>query len=100
MLAEIHSSNTATSLILLSAISSVSNPPFRVIDEFDVYQDEGTRKKSLQYIMEDAARKGEDGMLTQFVLLTPHDVSQLGKDFKLDVKSFTMPGECLCVCVW
>jgi len=83
------------SLILLSAIANVSNPPFRVIDEFDVFQDEGTRKKSLQYLMEDAGREGEDGKLTQYILLTPHDVANVGKDYKLDVKTFTMPGELL-----
>lgn len=41
-----------TSLILLSAIAGVSGPPFRVIDEFDVFQDEATRKKSIAYLLE------------------------------------------------
>ena len=75
-----------TSLILLSAIASVSNVPFRLIDEFDVFQDEATRKKSIQYLLEDAATTGEDGKLPQFVLLTPHDLSAqaaeaVGRDF-------------------
>jgi hypothetical protein len=41
-----------TSLVLLSAIARVSGPPFRVIDEFDVFQDEATRKKSISYLLE------------------------------------------------
>ena len=79
------------SLVLLSAIAEASKPPFRVIDEFDVYQDEGTRKKSLQYLLEDAAKTNDAGVLTQFVLLTPHDTSSLS-EVKLDIKVFKMPG--------
>lgn len=62
------------SLILLSAIARVAEPAFRIIDEFDVFQDEATRKLSMKYLLEDATSK--DGYeAPQFILLTPHDIS-------------------------
>lgn len=65
-----------TSAILLSAIAKVANPPFRLIDEFDVYQDEETRRKTMTMILADAkAVPDSDGLRMQYILLTPHDVS-------------------------
>ena len=79
-----------TSLILLSAIATASGPPFRIIDEFDVFQDEQTRRKSIEYLLEDARRAGEDGKLTQFVLLTPHDLTSRSESSD-NIKVFHMP---------
>lgn len=64
------------SLILLSAIAQVAEPAFRIIDEFDVFQDEATRKLSITFLLEDARRlAGAETEPPQFILLTPLDVS-------------------------
>ena len=79
-----------TLLVLLSAIAKVSNSPFRIIDEFDVFQDEQTRKMSIKYLLEDAAELGDDGTRTQFMLLTPHDLSSMVTDASKNVKVFKL----------
>lgn len=79
-----------TLLVLLSAIARVSKPPFRIIDEFDVFQDEQTRKLSIKYLLADAAELGEDGTMTQFVLLTPHDLSAMVSSATKDVRVFRL----------
>jgi hypothetical protein len=79
-----------TSLILLAAIADAADPPFRIVDEFDVYQDETSRKASMKALQEDALVKGADGLFRQHILLTPHDVSSAVKLGSEDVKVFKM----------
>lgn len=62
------------SLILLSAIARVAAPSFRIIDEFDVFQDEATRRQSMKYLLDDAT-SSPGYAAPQFILLTPHDIS-------------------------
>lgn len=73
-----------TSLLLLSAISRVSDLPFRIIDEFDVFQDDHTRKLSMQFLLEDSKEIGTSGYLTQHILITPQDISNSVPDLEQD----------------
>lgn len=60
---------------LLSSIAKAAKPPFRCVDEFDVYQDETKRRQMLMSLVQDAKEKDADGFYTQHILLTPHDIS-------------------------
>jgi len=60
---------------LLSSIAKAAKPPFRCVDEFDVYQDETKRRQMLMSLVQDAKEKDADGYYTQHILLTPHDIS-------------------------
>jgi hypothetical protein len=82
---------STTSLILLAAIADAADPPFRVVDEFDVFQDEATRKASMKTLLDDATIRGADGLLRQHILLTPHDVSSAVPKSGGDVRVFSMP---------
>jgi chromosome segregation ATPase len=68
---------------LLSSIAKVAAAPFRIVDEFDVFQDETTRKKTLQALIDDAqvllpgSAQDGGGTLAQYILLTPHDISSV-----------------------
>ena len=68
---------------LLSSIAKVAAAPFRIVDEFDVFQDEITRAKTLRALIADAqvllpgAAQDGGGMLAQYILLTPHDISSV-----------------------
>jgi hypothetical protein len=66
------------SLILLSAIANVADPPFRIVDEFDVFQDETTRRESTRHLLADAQQADPRGRFTQYILLTPHGMAATG----------------------
>lgn len=63
------------SLVLLAAIASVADVPWRIADEFDVFQDEKTRERSMRFLLMDATIPSRDGFWPQRILLTPHDVA-------------------------
>lgn len=71
-----------TAVILLTAIARVAAPRFRIIDEYDVFQDETTRNFVTSYLMNEAreAAGGAAESRTQYILLTPHDVTAQVKD--------------------
>jgi hypothetical protein len=62
-------------LVLLAATASVSDVPFRIADEFDVFQDEKTRERSMRFLLLDAEQVRRDGYWMQMIMLTPHDVA-------------------------
>ena len=70
---------------LLSSIARVAAAPFRIVDEFDVFQDEKTRADTLKSLLRDAqqvlpgAAPDGGGALAQYILLTPHDISSVVK---------------------
>jgi structural maintenance of chromosomes protein 6 len=66
---------SVSTLHLLSAIMKFAALPFRAIDEFDVFQDEKNRQRSLKSLLEQSKEKNEDGRQPQMILLTPHDIS-------------------------
>jgi len=63
-------------LALVLSLGHQSDCPFRVMDEFDVFMDEVNRKISLNALVEFAA----SNMDTQFILLTPQDLSHIQPD--------------------
>jgi len=63
-------------LILLSAIARVAGNPCRMLDEFDVFQDDKSRKLSMDMLIEDAKVASQSThSLPQYILLTPHEVA-------------------------
>jgi chromosome segregation ATPase len=68
---------SASTLILLAAIAFNSPVPFRMIDEFDVFQDEVSRKFSLKLLIGQGEQANLTGRYAQFILLTPHDISSV-----------------------
>ena len=66
---------------LVASIAKEGTQPFRIIDEFDVFQDEQTRQKTLRMLVADAseglagAAAEGGGTKMQYILLTPHDIS-------------------------
>jgi len=86
---------SVSTLALLSAIAAMCALPFRAIDEFDVFQDEKNRKRSLERLLREGAGYNEDGRYAQYILLTPHDISSavdLRKPEIRDlVKTFKLP---------
>jgi hypothetical protein len=82
---------SSTNVILLAAVSDVADPPFRIVDEFDVYQDETSRKASIKALVDDALTPNTDGTLRQHILLTPLDVSSAVKITDPNIRVFKMP---------
>ena len=68
---------STSTLILLTAIARQAPVPFRMMDEFDVFQDEAARRMSIRMLLEAASEVNPDGRFPQFILLTPHDVSSV-----------------------
>jgi hypothetical protein len=66
---------SVSTLALLSAIAAMCALPFRAIDEFDVFQDEKNRKRSLERLLREGSGYNQDGRYAQYILLTPHDIS-------------------------
>lgn len=77
-----------TALSLLLALGATADTPLRVIDEFDVFCDESTRKQSVNMLLNNALR--EEG-IRQSILITPHDVSMALQGYRGDVNVFIMP---------
>lgn len=65
---------SVATMTLLAAISHFAPVPFRAYDEFDVFQDEAARKTSLRMLLELSTKPSADGVLPQYLLLTPHDI--------------------------
>jgi chromosome segregation ATPase len=64
-------------IMLMCAIARVAPSPFRIIDEFDVFQDESTRGTTVSLIQSLASRPDRNGRYGQIILLTPLDVRGL-----------------------
>lgn len=61
--------------------------PFRIIDEFDVFMDERSRKAALEMIISFTLRHAKN----QFIFLTPHNLSAVDMRKHKDlVKIFRM----------
>ena len=62
-----------TTLALLLAIGEVIESPFRVMDEFDIFMDQASRKIALQTVCEMARKLNH----RQFIFITPQDLSAI-----------------------
>merc|ERR1711998_773203 len=60
-----------TTLALLLAIGEVIESPFRVMDEFDIFMDQQSRKIALKLVCEMARKMNH----RQFIFITPQDLS-------------------------
>lgn len=86
---------SAVSIGLIMAMAAQIETPLRLLDEFDVYQDETSRQLSMQALLQGAFLAASNGNINghQTVLLTPHDVSSapMGRYPPGFVKVFRMP---------
>jgi hypothetical protein len=72
---------------LILALWEEIQPPFRMLDEFDVFMDMMNRNKSVEMIL-DFARENRD---FQYFFLTPLDTNMLDKpEYKKDVSVQTV----------
>jgi len=62
-------------LCLLLALGHVIECPFRLMDEYDVFMDQITRKTTLRQIQEYAVAPEQHGR--QFIIITPQDLSDV-----------------------
>lgn len=72
---------------LLLALGHVIESPFRLMDEYDVYMDEPTRKLTLDLLQEYSKQADQRGR--QFIVLTPHKLGDLRPSNMLRI--FQMP---------
>ena len=66
---------STSGLILLAAIARLAPYPFQVMDEFDVFQDEASRRKSMEMLLQFAQMPLHDCRHRQYIMVTPHDIS-------------------------
>ncbi|CAM6106303.1 unnamed protein product [Calypogeia fissa] len=59
-----------TTLAFALAVHTMTEAPFRAMDEFDVFMDAVSRENSLNTLVEFTLQEG-----SQWILLTPHDIS-------------------------
>ena len=64
-----------TTLCLLLALGHVIESPFRIMDEYDVFMDEQTRKTTLNMLRDYALGPNQRGR--QFVIITPHSLNDI-----------------------
>ncbi|KAK4570872.1 hypothetical protein RGQ29_029649 [Quercus rubra] len=62
-----------STLCFALALHELTEAPFRAMDEFDVFMDAVSRKISLDTLVDFALALG-----SQWILITPHDISQFG----------------------
>jgi len=67
-----------TTLCLLFALGHVSECPFRLMDEYDVFMDEASRKLTLKLLTEYALKPEQRGR--QFIIITPNNLSHVKTD--------------------
>jgi chromosome segregation ATPase len=76
-----------TTIALLLAIGESSETPFRVLDEFDVFLDPVSRKKTIESLI----KVGKEMQNRQFIFITPQDVSNVDSDPMLKVLRMKPP---------
>ncbi|GLJ46058.1 hypothetical protein SUGI_0970300 [Cryptomeria japonica] len=73
-----------STLCFALALHEMTEAPFRAMDEFDVFMDAVSRKISLDTVVDFAKAQG-----SQWIFITPHDISMVKSDSK--VKKQEMP---------
>ncbi|KAL1566871.1 structural maintenance of chromosomes protein 6B-like [Salvia divinorum] len=66
--------------------SGLSEAPFRAMDEFDVFMDAVSRKISLDAIVDFALAQG-----SQWIFITPHDISMVKNDERIKKQQMAAP---------
>lgn len=78
-----------TTLSLLFALGHVSECPFRLMDEYDVFMDEGARKLTLDMLMEYALKVEQKGR--QFIIITPNNLNHVKTNSKVKIIQMQPP---------
>ncbi|XP_062092192.1 structural maintenance of chromosomes protein 6A [Humulus lupulus] len=73
-----------STLCFTLALHSMTEAPFRAMDEFDVFMDAVSRKISLETLVDFALAQG-----SQWIFITPHDISDVKQD--VNIKKQQMP---------
>ena len=78
-----------TTLSLLFALGHVSECPFRLMDEYDVFMDEGSRKLSLEMLTEYAFTPEQKSR--QFIIITPNNLNHVKTNPKIKIIQMQPP---------
>eukprot|EP00899_Mesostigma_viride_P004273 jgi/Mesvir1/13847/Mv15993-RA.1 len=76
-----------TTLAFLLALAKENDCPFRCMDEFDIFMDSVTRKKSLETLITYAMENPH----IQFVFLTPNEISEIEVGERVKVQRMKRP---------
>ncbi|KAK4385138.1 Structural maintenance of chromosomes protein 6B [Sesamum angolense] len=68
------------------ALHEMTEAPFRAMDEFDVFMDAVSRKISLDAIVDFALTHG-----SQWIFITPHDISMVKHDERIKKQQMAAP---------
>ncbi|CAI9768234.1 unnamed protein product [Fraxinus pennsylvanica] len=75
-----------STLCFALALHEMTEAPFRAMDEFDVFMDAVSRKISLDAIVDFALAQG-----SQWIFITPHDISMVKNDEKIKKQQMAAP---------
>ncbi|CAA3008732.1 structural maintenance of chromosomes 6B isoform X1 [Olea europaea subsp. europaea] len=75
-----------STLCFALALHEMTEAPFRAMDEFDVFMDAVSRKISLDAIVDFALAQG-----SQWIFITPHDISMVKNDEKIKKQQMLAP---------
>ena len=78
-----------TTLCLLFALGHVSECPFRLMDEYDVFMDEGTRKLTLQMLIDYALNNSQKSR--QFIIITPNNLNHVKTNSNIKIIQMQPP---------
>ncbi|KZV51907.1 structural maintenance of chromosomes protein 6B-like [Dorcoceras hygrometricum] len=77
-----------STLCFALALHEMTEAPFRAMDEFDVFMDAVSRKISLDAIVDFALAQG-----SQWIFITPHDISMVKHDDRIKKQQMAAPRE-------
>lgn len=75
-----------STLCFALALHSMTEAPFRAMDEFDVFMDAVSRKISLDTLVDFALAQG-----SQWIFITPHDISMIKQGEKIKKQQMAAP---------
>ncbi|CAA0834565.1 Structural maintenance of chromosomes protein 6B [Striga hermonthica] len=75
-----------STLCFALALHEMTEAPFRAMDEFDVFMDAVSRKISLDAVVDFALSQG-----SQWIFITPHDISMVKNDEKIKKQQMAAP---------
>lgn len=75
-----------STLCFALALHEMTEAPFRAMDEFDVFMDAVSRKISLDTLVDFALAQG-----SQWIFITPHDISMVKQDAKIKKLQMAAP---------
>ncbi|EPS70437.1 hypothetical protein M569_04318, partial [Genlisea aurea] len=75
-----------STLCFTLALHEMTEAPFRAMDEFDVYMDAISRKISMDALVEFALAHG-----SQWIFITPHDISMVRNDERIKKQQLAAP---------